>query len=149
MSSSSWTMDSLAELLMRVSDRLDVVDARLGVLESKPPPPTAAPTPSSAPGPKAGSASKARASRRKRSTAPTTSSTTTIPSIHIRSTTTSQAAPVEKIAVSISIPDELAGHIIGHEGTGLRQIHDISHAKMSVYPHSVSGACVVSARGSS
>ena len=71
----------------------------------------------------------------------------TIPSIHIRSTTTSQAAPIEKIAVSISILDKLAGHIIRREGTGLRQIHNISHAKMSVYPHSVSGVLVVSARG--
>ena len=72
-----------------------------------------------------------------------------IPSIHIRSTTTSQAAPVEKIAVSISILDKLAGHIIRHKGTGLHQIQDISHAKMLVYPHLVSGACVVSTRGSS
>ena len=72
-----------------------------------------------------------------------------IPSMNIHSTTTSQATSVEKIAVSVSIPDKLAGHIIGREGTGLHQIHNISHAKMSVYPHLVSGVHVVSARGSS
>ena len=49
----------------------------------------------------------------------------------------------------MSIPDELAGHLIGQEGTGLCQIHDISHAKMSVHPQAVSGVCVVTARGSS
>ena len=49
----------------------------------------------------------------------------------------------------MSILDKLARHLIGWEGTGLRQIHDISHAKMSVSLHLVSGARVVSARGSS
>ena len=41
------------------------------------------------------------------------------------------------------------GHIIGRKGTGLCQIHDISHAKMSVSPDLISGVHVVSARGSS
>ena len=143
------TINTLAKLLFQLSERFEALEARLEALESKPPPPTAAPTPSSAPGPKAGPApKKARAPRKAKTAAPTTLSATAIPSVNICSTTL-QVAPVEKITVSVSIPDELAGHLIGREGTGLCQIHDISHAKMLVHPHSVSGAHVVTTRGSS
>ena len=106
-------------------------------------------TPSSAPGPKAGPApKKARAPRKAKTTAPTILSAMAIPSVNICSTTL-QVAPVEKITVSVSIPDKLARHLIGQEGTGLHQIHNISHAKMLVHPHSVSGVHVVITRGSS
>ena len=143
------TVKSLASIVLRLSKNVEALEARLGALESKIPPPTAAPTPPSAPGPTAGPApKKARAPRKAKTPAPTTLSTTAIPSVNIRSATL-QVAPVEKITVSVSIPDELAGHLIGREGTGLRQIHDISHAKMSVHPQAVSGARVVTARGSS
>ena len=41
-------------------------------------------------------------------------------------------AALEKIVVTLSVPDAAAGHIVGRAGTGLRQIHDISHAKVSI-----------------
>jgi hypothetical protein len=41
-------------------------------------------------------------------------------------------AALEKIVVTLSVPDAVAGHLVGRAGTGLRQIHDISHAKVSV-----------------
>ena len=55
----------------------------------------------------------------------------------------------EKIMVTLSIPDAQAGHLVGRVGTGLRQIYDISHAKLLVSPTIVSGSCVVTIRGSS
>jgi hypothetical protein len=39
-----------------------------------------------------------------------------------------------KRALTIAIPDGVAGHVIGKGGAGLRQAHDISHAKVSVAP---------------
>src|SRR6201999_1361879 len=41
-------------------------------------------------------------------------------------------AALEKISVTLSVPDAVAGHVVGRAGAGLRQIHDISHAKVSV-----------------
>ena len=149
MSSDPVTLDTLFGLLRTVLERLDVLDVRLVILESKPPPPTAAPTPSIAPPSRGGSThKKARAPRKAKSTAPTIPSATTVPSFSIRTTTTLPVA-LEKIAVTVSILDDLAGHIIGREGTGLCQIHNISNAKLSVYPTLVSGVRLVSARGSS
>ena len=143
MSSDPITLNTLFGLLQTVSERLDVLDTHLIILESKPPPPTAAPPSQGGPAPK-----KARAPRKVKSTAPTILSATKVPSFTIRTTTTLPAA-LEKIAVTVSIPDDLARHIIGHEGTGLHQIHDISNAKLLVYPTLVSGVHLVSARGSS
>ena len=71
-----------------------------------------------------------------------------VPSFTIHTTTTLPVT-LEKIAVTMSILDDLAGHIVGRKGTGLCQIHDISNAKLLVYPTLVSGVHLVSARGSS
>src|SRR5258707_8250086 len=39
------------------------------------------------------------------------------------------------ITATLAVPDAITGHIIGHAGTGLRQIHDFSHAKVAMSSH--------------
>ena len=46
------TIDTLAELLFQLSECFEALEAQLGALKSKPPPPTAAPNPKAGPAPK-------------------------------------------------------------------------------------------------
>ncbi|KAF5318483.1 hypothetical protein D9619_010628 [Psilocybe cf. subviscida] len=102
----------------------DKLATRLAALESKPQPPTPLPT-----------------------AAPPLARTPGPPASQSIRLTTSQAA-LEKLVVTVSLADEHAGHVIGRAGTGLRQIHDISHAKVSVSPMaSTSGLRAVTIRG--
>src|SRR5258708_2943083 len=39
------------------------------------------------------------------------------------------------ITATLTVPDTVAGHIIGHAGMGLRQIHDFSHVKVTMSSH--------------
>src|SRR5258708_2581336 len=39
------------------------------------------------------------------------------------------------ITVTLAVPDTVTSHIIGHAGTGLCQIHDFSHVKVTVSSH--------------
>ena len=62
--------------------------------------------------------------------------------------TLSNKAAFEKTVITLSIPDDQTGHVVGRAGTGLRQIHDVSHAKVSVAPPSgSSGFRSVTIRG--
>ncbi|KAH9475681.1 hypothetical protein JR316_0011240 [Psilocybe cubensis] len=124
----------------KVDDQLSAIESKLERLTASLPKPPAAPTPS-ARAPRA-----RRTSRKERPAAPTSTPTTGPPhSQSIRSTTTKAA--LEKIVATLSIADEQAGHVIGRAGTGLRQIHDISHAKISVSPVVTSGLRAVTIRG--
>ena len=55
------------------------------------------------------------------------------PSANIR--TLSSTSPIDRITVTISVPDAVAGHVISRAGTGLCQIHDYSHAKVNMSSH--------------
>ncbi|KAF9537414.1 hypothetical protein CPC08DRAFT_771303 [Agrocybe pediades] len=125
----------------KVSDRLSAIESKLESLTAtlSNPPATSSP---SAHAPRA-----RRTSRKERPAAPTSTPTTGKPASQSIRTTTTRAA-LEKIVVTLSIADEQAGHIVGRAGTGLRQIHDISHAKVSVSSTaSSSGLCAVTIRG--
>src|SRR5260221_1185054 len=39
------------------------------------------------------------------------------------------------ITATLTVPDAVAGHIIGCAGMGLHQIHDFSHAKIAISSH--------------
>src|SRR5258708_6307217 len=39
------------------------------------------------------------------------------------------------ITGTLAIPDAITGHVIGHAGMGLHQIHDFSHAKVTMSSH--------------
>jgi hypothetical protein len=137
-------LNALYQAVNLLTDRLDRLDSRLAALESKPTPTTATPTTStSARGPRAARSK----STKSKASAPTTSSATKTPAPTTIRTLSTQDVQ-EKITVTLSIPDAQAGHLVGRAGTGLRQIHDISHAKLSVSPTVVSGSRVVTIRGS-
>jgi hypothetical protein len=55
---------------------------------------------------------------------------TPTPSIKINSL--SSKAAFVKTAVSLLVPDDQAGHVVGRSGAGLKQIHDFSGAKITV-----------------
>lgn len=61
----------------------------------------------------------------------------------------SSKASFEKTLVTISVPDDQTGHIVGRAGAGLAQIHEFSHAKISVSPPTdSSGLRTITIRGS-
>src|SRR5258708_5961197 len=54
-----------------------------------------------------------------------------------------------RITATLTIPDAVAGHVIGHAGTGLHQIHDFSHAKVAMSSHvGPSASHAITIRGS-
>ncbi len=53
------------------------------------------------------------------------------------------------ITVTLAIPDAVAGHVIGHAGMGLCQIHDFSHVKVTISSHvSPTASCAITIQGS-
>src|SRR5260221_9500271 len=40
-----------------------------------------------------------------------------------------------RITATLTVPDAVASHIIGHAGMGLHQIHDFSHMKVAMSSH--------------
>ncbi|KAJ4485306.1 hypothetical protein J3R30DRAFT_3696651 [Lentinula aciculospora] len=79
--------------------------------------------------------------------APTPAATSSAPvKAQLRLPTTS--ADLEKLTIQVSVPDASAGHLVGRAGAGLQQIHNFSHARISVPPSGSSGAQLVTIRGS-
>src|SRR5882757_729463 len=139
--------EHLAELLMR----FDALENRLDRLESKSILPTAnAPSSSSAAAAKPKPAKSTKGKGKAKAPTTTTPSTGVPVSSQIRVSTLDKAiAKVvqEKTTLSMFIPDEMAGHVVGRAGLGLKQIHDISSAKVSVSPTVSAGFRTVSIRG--
>jgi hypothetical protein len=74
--------------------------------------------------------------------APGPNPTTGIPAQFICSTTSSQAIQ-EKMIASLSIIDDKAGHVVGHAGSGLKQVHNILGAKVSLSPTVTANCCLI------
>ena len=91
---------------------------------------------------------KAKPRKQWKSVAPTNTPVTGCPrhSQTINATTLNKAAQ-EKITTTLSIPDSQAGHVVGRAGTGLCQISDISHTKVSLSPTVHSSSCAITIRG--
>jgi len=141
---------TLADSLARLGDLVDRLDQRLISLESKPTSSTAnAPSssPAAAAKPKPAKSTKGKGKAK----APTSTPSTGVPvPTQIRSTTLDKAiakVAQEKTTLSIFIPDDMAGHVVGRAGSGLKQIHDISSAKVSISPTVTAGFRTVSIRG--
>ena len=133
MSSPEVNFEALAGILRQLSDRLEALNACLLTLETKPPPP-AAKAPSTSPSvPVASKPSRANPTKKEKAKAPTVPTTRTPAPQSIRSTTLSKVIP-EKTTTTLSITDDQAGHVVGRAGSGLKQVHDISGAKVSVSP---------------
>ena len=121
--------DILAGILDPLLKEIKALRARLEKLESSNHLQATSSTPSPA------STSSGRSQTRKGqmiapTSTPTNHSPTNLPNI---STLTSKA-DFEKTVLTLSISDQQIGHVVGRAGTGLRQIHDFSHAKILVAP---------------
>lgn len=131
--------ETMGQAVTALETAVSSIDRRLAVVEATP-----RPTDSSVPQPSTGSPSsvqklsrrarrQARAALRKAAAPPSTPAATS--ATRIATATAIPPIPkaaLEKIVVTLSVPDAVAGHVVGRAGTGLRQIHDISHAKVSV-----------------
>ena len=89
---------------------------------------------------------KGHKSRRWVPNAPNTTPTAGVLAQIICSTTTLTQAAQEKTTASLSITDNQAGHV-GHAGMGLKQVHDISGAKVSVSPTITANCCLITIQG--
>ncbi|THU95830.1 hypothetical protein K435DRAFT_778861 [Dendrothele bispora CBS 962.96] len=137
--------DRLAGMLASLVVELQEIKSRLDKLESSLPSLPAKPAASS---PSAHTSGVRSPSRKGQLAAPIPTpiaeSPTPLPNLNSLST----KAAFEKTVITLSIPDQQTGHVVGRAGTGLRQIHDISHAKISVSPPSgSSGLRSVTIRG--
>ena len=123
----STTVSQLTEVVTALGQRLHVVEAH-------PPTPQVQAVGTGTPRLSRRARRQNRAALRRSAPAPpATPAATSAPRIAATSVPPSlPKAALEKIVVHLFVPDAVAGHIIGRSGTGLRQIHDLSHAKVSI-----------------
>jgi hypothetical protein len=149
------SLATLADTMTRIGDFVSRIDQRLTALESKPKPSTAKPPPSTAPAPKKAKGRKSKKepliSQLEGILGPHPTPSTGVPApAHIRTSTLGKIAAKlvqEKTSLTLIVPDDQAGHVVGRAGSGLKQIHDISSAKVSVSPTVTAGFRTVSIRG--
>jgi hypothetical protein len=149
------SLASLADTMARIGDFVSRIDQRLTALESKPKPSTAKPSPSTAPAPKKAKGRKSKKepliSQLEGLFGPHPTPSTGVPApTHIRTSTLGKVVAKlvqEKTSLTLIVPDDQAGHVVGRAGSGLKQIHDISSAKVSVSPTVTAGFRTVSIRG--
>ena len=128
------------------SDRFDRLEQRLAALKSKTPLPATKPSSASPSAPAAPKPSRAKPTKKEKAKAPTTPATGVPAPQSIRTTTLSKVI-LEKLTVTLSITDDQAGHVVGRAGSGLKQVHDISGAKVSVSTTVTAGFRLVTIRG--
>jgi hypothetical protein len=133
-------MDSLQATLTAIQAQLSSLDVHLQALESgKPKGATAKAAATTTPTPTTQGKKKAKAP----SAAPkpplakeicATRKTATLPDLplHLAQTFPQEGKP-DRHLVTVAIPDASATHVIGQGGQGLRQIHDISGARVAAY----------------
>jgi len=144
-------LSTLVDDMLHLRTHLARVKSRLEKLEKSKPKTTAKPPPSTAP---AYTKAKGRKPRKSKvdyvqpggHIAPNSTPITGVPAHSIRSTNLTQAAQ-EKTTASLSISDDQAGHVVGRAGSGLKQVHDISGAKVSVSPTVTANCRLVTIRG--
>ena len=142
--SSTPTPDALTALLARLADRLDSLEARLDCIEAPTGPTIAAATseaaktskpPTTTKGKGRAQAlqapSKAKPAKKDRPTKK--DATPSIPAPLPLAQMFSTEGKTDRHLVTVVIPDASAQHVVGQGGKGLKQIHDISGARVSAY----------------
>lgn len=130
------------ELIASLVAELKVLKQQISKLESN----QHLPAKPTAPFPPAHSRS---SSRKGQLAAPTSTPIITTPLAALNISSLSSKADFEKAVVTVSVPDTQTGHIVGRAGAGLSQIHEFSHAKISVAPPTdSSGLRSITIRGS-
>ena len=120
------TLDKFTSALTQLTDRMVAVESHLSFSPATPVPPIIA---------TAVTGKKAKSKKGKKPAAPPSTPSTNRPALaseplSVRSI--ASEAALEKCSVTLQVPDAQAGHLIGHAGSGLRQVHDCSRAKVSV-----------------
>ena len=138
------TLSHLLATMTQLGKQVNRLEQRLVSLETLPPTtkaPSASPSAPAAPKP-----SRAKPTKKEKVKAPTTPATG-VPAPQSICTTTLSKAVQEKTTTTLSITDDQAGHIVGRANSGLKQVHDISGAKVSVSPTVTAGFRLVTIRG--
>src|SRR5271155_5157594 len=139
----SETLAALSESLTHLQAHLARVEGRLDSLK-KSPPNAKAKSPSTAPAPKKASR---RASRKLNIAAATITPVTGVPAPKSIPTPKSTKAALERTTLTLAILDDQAGHVVGRAGSGLRQIHELSNAKVSLSLQVTAGQRSITIRG--
>ena len=145
MSRSPSPYPDLEDVLLGIRSSLDSLGERIHALEAAARPPavvavTSGPTPMSLSTPStkgkaraqaAPAPSKAKPAKKERPTKKTSIPSDTLP-LHLAQTFPQEGKP-DRHLVTVAIPDATAAHVIGQGGKGLKQLHDISGARVSAY----------------
>lgn len=138
-----WTADYLSTM-QQMQLMLSTLEARLTAMENGQriataglasplsAPPTAAPTPKPTSKPPT-----ARTSRRS-SRHPTPSTTPSLP--QARDLPPTQGTSVPRYECVLELPDALVSHVVGRQGKGLKQTHDLSGSRLTAFTLDVSGS---------
>lgn len=117
------TLDKFTSALTLLTERMVNVESHLHFPPATPLPPIIA---------TAVTGKKAKPKKGKNPVAPTATPTTSRPAPASDIRSISSEAALVKCSVTLQVPDAQAGHLIGRAGSGLRQVHDYSRAKVSV-----------------
>jgi len=117
------TLDRFTSALTQLTERMVGVESHLHFPPAAPVPPIIA---------TATVGKKAKSKKGKNPAAPPATPTTSRPAPASAIRSISSEAALEKCTVTLQVPDAQAGHLIGRAGSGLRQVHDYSRAKVSV-----------------
>ena len=138
------TLSHLLATMTQLGEQVNHLEQHLVSLET---PPHTAKAPSASPStPAALKPSQAKPTKKEKAKAPTTPATRVLAPQSICTTTLSKVIQ-EKTTTTLSIMDDQAGHVVGRAGSGLKQVHDISGAKVSVSPTVTAGFRLVTIRG--
>ena len=133
------TMEGLSDTLAHLGDLVQCLDQCLASLEKTTSSTTKAASPS--PASAASKPSKAKPTKKEKAKASTTPATGVLAPQSICVSTLSKAI-LEKLTVTLSIMDDQAGHVVGHAGLGLKQVHNISGTKNLVSTTVTAGFCL-------
>lgn len=104
-----------------IRPRIDTLESRVAALAARPPPHV----PTSTPAPVPRKRGKKQASTSIRSTA------TALP-LPLAQDFPKEGSTDRRLC-TVVVPDALAGHVVGRQGKGLKQVHDISGARITAY----------------
>ena len=135
-------IESLRRSMLSLEDRLGCMEsadqARIASISASvmPTSPPSASTPGKGQAKAAPTSVKAKLAKQK---GPTKKASIPSDTLHLAQTFPQEGKP-DRHLVNVAIPDATAAHIIGHGGKGLKQLHNISGARVSAYTLT-SGLC--------
>ena len=128
-------IEALRRNVLSLEDRLGRIEhadrARIATVSMTPTSPLIPPTQGKVHAKAAPAPSKAKPVKKDRPTKKTSIPSDSLP-LHLAQTFPQEGKP-DRHLVTVAIPDATAAHVIGRGGKGLKQLHDISGARVSAY----------------